>query len=156
MIHIAILVVLIIIALVIAPWLIGVAAAVVVTMAAAYGVYIFVVVALAGAVLALIGIWYLFKWLTRKNTPLAERGRQYSTPEYRMEQSRSIDASLRQQDLARTATRSVQVAAEYDRRQDLARTNNVEIHGERSACKSCQVEIAVGGTYCPSCSNSGA
>ena len=74
MIQIAILVVLVIIALVIAPWLIGVAAAVVVTMAAAYGVYIFVVVALAGSVLALIGIWYLFEWLTHRKTPLTEQG----------------------------------------------------------------------------------
>jgi membrane protein implicated in regulation of membrane protease activity len=74
MIHIAILVVLVIIAFVIAPWLIGVVIAVVVAMAAAYGVYIFVVAALAGSVLAFIGIWYLFKWLTHRKTPLAERG----------------------------------------------------------------------------------
>ena len=73
MIQIAILVVLVIIAFVIAPWLIGVVIAVVVAMAAAYGVYIFVVVALAGSVLALIGIWYLFKWLTHRNTPLASK-----------------------------------------------------------------------------------
>jgi len=156
MIHIAILVVLIIIALVIAPWLIGVAVAVVVTLAAAYGVYVFVVVALAGSVLALIGIWYLFKWLTHKNTPLAERGPQYSTPEHRMNQLRSIEDSLRQQDLARTATVSGQGAAGHDRRKELARSANVEIYGERVACKSCQVEIYTGGTYCPSCSNSDA
>ena len=124
--HIAILIVLIIIAFVIAPWLFGLAVAVVIALAAVYGVYIFVVVALAISVLALIGIWYLFKWLAYRKTPLAERGRQYSTPEHRANQLRSIEESLLRQDQLRSIEDSL-------RRQDLARTSNAEIHVERSS-----------------------
>lgn len=90
--QLAILLVLILIAVLIAPWLIGVAIAA----AAVYGVYLVAAAALAGIAFVVAVIWVLFTEKGRKEKP-------------------------------------------------------EEIHGERKACKYCQVEMAVSATHCKNC-----
>ena len=90
--RLAILLVLILIAVLIAPWLIGVAIAAV----AVYGAYLVGAAALAGVAFVIVVIWVL----------ITEKGRS-EKPE--------------------------------------------EIHGERKACKYCQVEMATSAAHCKNC-----
>lgn len=95
--QLAILIVLILISVLIAPWLIGVAVAA----AAVYGVYLITAAALAGVVFVIAAIWLLATTKKRREGP-------------------------------------------------------EEIHGERRACKHCQVEMPVSAIQCKNCGQAGA
>ena len=93
--QLAILIVLILIAVLIAPWLIGVAIAA----AAIYGVYLVAAAALAGVAVVVAVAWALITESSRREKP-------------------------------------------------------EEIHGERKACKYCQVEMAASANQCSNCGKS--
>lgn len=95
--QLAIFIVLILIAVLIAPWLIGVAVAA----AAAYGIYLITAAALTGVVFVIAVIWLLATVKSRREGP-------------------------------------------------------EEIHGERKACKHCQVEMPASAIQCKNCGQASA
>lgn len=136
MIRVAILVVLVIIAIVIAPWLIAVAA----VLAAAYGIYLVIAAALAVAVLVIAVTWVQITGKARQvKIPEAKE----QTPEQKQEQHRRIEAAI-----------SARNAKQKQRHEQTAKTTRTEIQGERKVCKFCQVEIAASVSHCNNCGNS--
>ena len=133
--QLAILLVLILIAVLIAPWLIGVAIA----LAAAYGIYLVVAAVLAGTVLIIAVMWFQIAGGGRRK----EKTRVNLTPEHQREQRRHIEAAI----VARQAE-------QLHRNEQTARSMHVEIDGEKKACKFCQVEMAAPASRCGNCGKS--
>jgi len=133
--QLAILLVLILIAVLIAPWLIGVAIA----LAAAYGIYLVVAAVLAGTVLIIAVMWFQIAGGGRRK----EKTRVNLTPEDQREQRRHIEAAI-----------AARQAEQFHRNEHTARTMRVEIHDKKKACKFCQVEMAASASRCGNCGKS--